>query len=249
VVGEERGQMLVTRTVHLFLIGLLTLLSPAHAGDEYPNGYVVDYPLPPTPPAAPELHIVVDKSEYTLTLFEDDTPIQHHRVIVGRDGRTPSMTTFAGAVILNPEWIVPEPLTPELVRIIQQQEDPIAYLQWRGFLPFRNNEVLDLDAIDWASLPTEGPYDFMIKQQVGPNNFIGQVLIVTDQDGYIQLHDTPDRHLFGEAIREFSAGCIRVEDIELLAAALIQRPVNRIIQSGKTAPFRLTTPIRVDIVD
>jgi murein L,D-transpeptidase YcbB/YkuD len=52
----------------------------------------------------------------------------------------------------------------------------------------------------------------------GPQNPLGRLMFAMDNDEFIYLHDTNERHLFGRAQRALSHGCIRVEQARPLAA-------------------------------
>ena len=62
-----------------------------------------------------------------------------------------------------------------------------------------------------------------VRQRPGPGNALGKVKIDMPNPHAIYLHDTPSKHLFGESSRAFSHGCIRVKDVERLAAELAER--------------------------
>lgn len=62
-----------------------------------------------------------------------------------------------------------------------------------------------------------------VRERPGPGNALGKVKIDMPNPHAIYLHDTPTKHLFGESSRAFSHGCIRVKDVESLAAELAER--------------------------
>lgn len=174
-------------------------------------------------------------------------------MIVGRAEReTPTMKTQFSRIVINPYWEVPQSLLYKLIAIINSHRDPVAYIESKSFRVLRDGEDVDPTTIDWATLPETGPYDFSIRQDPGPDNFIGRVLFVLEDTGEVQMHDTPDKELFDKPVREFSAGCIRVENPIDLAATLIDRPkemLDLLIQDGDQITYELSKPISVEIVD
>jgi murein L,D-transpeptidase YcbB/YkuD len=211
----------------------------------------IDYDLPPPPPPKPpRLHLLVDKSDYMLYVYEDDNKIHEHRVVVGRaDSPTPTIVSTIGTIVINPEWYVPEPLLSNLIKIIQSQSDPIGYMRRRKFVPYNDEGDISLEDIAWNDLSLSGPYPFSIRQSAGPDNFIGKVLMIIEDTAYAQLHDTPDKEMFDAAVREFSAGCIRVENIEELTERILDHPIDEMIKSGRTTALRILDPVEIDIRD
>ena len=61
-----------------------------------------------------------------------------------------------------------------------------------------------------------------VRQRPGPANALGKVKIDMPNSHSIYLHDTPSKALFAESSRAFSHGCIRVKDIDRLAAELLE---------------------------
>ena len=61
-----------------------------------------------------------------------------------------------------------------------------------------------------------------LRQRPGPGNALGKVKIDMPNPHAIYLHDTPSKNLFSEQSRAFSHGCIRVKDIDKLAAELLE---------------------------
>ena len=207
----------------------------------------------PTPKPDPVPSIVVNKTDYTLRVILEDETIVEHRVIVGRTGReTPTLNSKFSRIILNPVWRVPNMLLGDLIAIIKSKRDPISYINEMGFRIYRDEVEQDPEMIDWPSIPSSGPYDFIIEQDPGPDNMIGQVLFVLQETGEIQMHDTPNKSLFDKKIREFSAGCIRVDDAIGLATRMLKKTpeeVKELLDNGKKIAFDLTTPINITVVD
>ena len=56
----------------------------------------------------------------------------------------------------------------------------------------------------------EGRY--RVRQRPGPKNSLGLVKFVFPNDDNVYMHGTPAVSLFGRPRRDFSHGCIRVED-------------------------------------
>lgn len=66
-----------------------------------------------------------------------------------------------------------------------------------------------------------GNFRYRIRQEPGPKNSLGRVKFIFPNDYNVYLHDTPEDQLFGERVRAFSHGCIRVQEPAQLAALVL----------------------------
>lgn len=163
--------------------------------------------------------VMVDIAGYQLTYYRDDKPIWSSPVQVGLPYRsTPEFKSIITAVTLNPVWTVPPTIfwKDMLPRI---QKDP-------GYLAAHHLHALDLQGnpVDPQSVDWNDPRDIELRQDPGPGNALGRVLIVFPNDDAIYLHDTPHQAQFDDRQRAFSSGCIRVEHPRELAALLLDEP-------------------------
>jgi murein L,D-transpeptidase YcbB/YkuD len=69
---------------------------------------------------------------------------------------------------------------------------------------------VDPRSIHWEAM-NEKTIDFLLRQEGGPQNIMGQVKFLVPNKFNIYLHDTPYREDFAKNIRMFSHGCIRLE--------------------------------------
>jgi murein L,D-transpeptidase YcbB/YkuD len=130
---------------------------------------------------------------------DDGMPVIDMAAIIGRAGttRTPVFESRVTAVIVNPEWNVPESIAQNEI-LPALKRDP-NYLN-------RNHMEMQRDG---ASV--------RIRQLPGPWNSLGQIKLMLPNVHDVYLHGTPARELFARARRDFSHGCIRVEDPVALA--------------------------------
>ena len=56
-----------------------------------------------------------------------------------------------------------------------------------------------------------------VRQRPGPHNALGLVKFIFPNDDNVYLHGTPAQPLFARSRRDFSHGCVRVEDPAALA--------------------------------
>lgn len=168
-------------------------------------------------------------------------------VIVGRavDMQTPVFVDEMTHLILRPYWNVPRSIVRDEI-LPALQRDP-------GYLERHHMELVQGpgdDARVVAPLPRniallrEGT--LRLRQRPGPHNALGLAKFVFPNDANVYLHGTPAPRLFARARRDFSHGCVRVEDPVALAQwALRGRPEwtrERIV-----AGMHGTKPVRVDL--
>jgi murein L,D-transpeptidase YcbB/YkuD len=95
-----------------------------------------------------------------------------------------------------------------------------------------------------------------VREKPGPRNSLGLAKFIFPNSYDVYLHSTPEQELFSRSRRDFSHGCIRVEDPAQLAAwALRKNPgwdlkrIQAAMKTGKdNAQVNLAQPIPVLIV-
>ena len=112
-------------------------------------------------------------------------------------------------------------------------------------------KIIKASTIDWEKYNGYN-FPYFIRQRPGSSNSLGKIKFLFPNSYDIYLHDTPAKSLFGENKRDFSHGCIRIEEPLKLAEYLLRNDTNysvesikRIIDSGKEkyVPLKPRIPI------
>jgi len=174
--------------------------------------------------------IVVNIPEFVLRAYEvrDERIVVRleSKVIVGQalDTRTPLIDEDLRFIEFQPYWNVPPSIArKELVPRLRR--DP-GYWQREGFEFVGRGAGAAADPV-LADAKLQAVLDgsLRIRQRPGPRNALGDIKFVFPNHESIYLHHTPSVQLFGRARRDFSHGCIRVEQpVALASFALQDRP-------------------------
>lgn len=157
--------------------------------------------------------VVVDVAGAVLTYFRDGSPIWRTRVQVGRPTReTPLLKSEVTHFTFNPTWTVPPTILRE-DKLPVIRRDPGYLARNRMKVIGSGGRVIPPDEIDWSN-----PGGLILRQDAGPGNALGQVVIRFPNPFAVYLHDTPSKRLFDRNARSTSSGCVRVEGaLELVA--------------------------------
>ena len=179
--------------------------------------------------------ILVDAATATLWMYEGNRAVDSMRVVVGKPTlQTPMLAGYVRYAILNPYWNVPQDLVraniaPNVLR------RGVGYLKASGYevLSGWGSDAAPIEAakVDWRQI-ARGDGELRVRQLPGDGNFMGEVKFEFPNPLGIYLHDTPDKHLLREDQRQFSSGCIRLEDAQRLGRWLMQGP----LQAASDAP-------------
>ncbi|WP_299311134.1 L,D-transpeptidase family protein [uncultured Halomonas sp.] len=193
----------------------------------------------------PEAFVLVDIAGYRLSYFRPNGEIWQSRIVVGQPyRRTPSLRSEITHMTINPTWTVPPTILREDV-LPRVRRDP-SYLQSQNMRVLTpSGQRLNPWQVDW-----QNPGNVMIRQDPGPQNALGQVVIRFPNDHLVYLHDTPAQGLFAREQRAFSSGCIRVEGVLEFAQLLFDdtgsgQDVRALIASGQTRNVSLGRPMPV----
>lgn len=154
-------------------------------------------------------YVVINTAAFSMSLIEDGAARFTTRTVVGKAHRheTPEFVDELEYIVVNPTWNVPRSIATEEI-LPELRKDP-TYLE-------RNNmELLGADRpasmIDWSSV-TPRSFPWRIRQRPGPDNALGEVKFLFPNKYSIYMHDTPARRLFQRDRRDFSHGCVRLQD-------------------------------------
>ncbi|MBE0588722.1 MAG: L,D-transpeptidase family protein, partial [Hydrogenophaga sp.] len=199
--------------------------------------------------------IVVNIPEFVLRAYEvREGRIAVHqtmKIIVGKamDTRTPVFEEEMRSIEFSPYWNVPPSIAhsetvPKLLR------DP-------GYLAREDMEFVRPDGLVSTEVTPDVLAEVLagrarIRQRPGPKNALGAVKFSFPNRDHIYLHHTPAAQLFGKGRRDFSHGCVRVEQpVELALFVLQDMPqwteqrVREAMAAGQLQAVRLATPVPV----
>ena len=180
------------------------------------------------PDRAPERLAVVNVPGFRLYVFEHDStaarPALAMNVIVGQAGGrrgTPLFTGTMREVVFRPYWDVPPSIArKELIPLIRRDRS------------YADREALEIvrggddDAVVYPitedNLARVAAGTLRLRQRPGDNNALGLVKFVFPNDYNVYMHGTPAGELFAQTRRDFSHGCIRVEDPAALAELVLR---------------------------
>jgi L,D-transpeptidase YcbB len=199
--------------------------------------------------------IVINIPEFVLRAYEvqaERIVVQAQmKVIVGKalDTRTPLFDADLRFVEFSPYWNVP----PSIARgetVPRLRRDP-GYFAREGFEFVAPDGRVDT-TLSAANIDALQAGHLRIRQRPGPRNALGKVKFVFPNEQNIYLHYTPSIELFARDRRDFSHGCIRVEEPLALAEFVMQGmpdwPRERIVAAmdrGESTTVRVASPVRV----
>ena len=199
--------------------------------------------------------VVINIPEFVLRAYEvRDGRIRvqrEMRVIVGKayDTRTPLFDEDMRFIEFSPYWNVP----PSIARhetVPRLRRDP-GYFEQQGF-EFVAGDGHVQTALTPQALDAVLAGQLRIRQRPGERNALGDIKFVFPNRDNIYLHHTPATQLFDRARRDFSHGCIRVEQpVELATFVLQGMPqwtearIREAMSAGRSSTLRLDRPLPV----
>jgi hypothetical protein len=165
-------------------------------------------------------YILVDAATAQLWMYQDGQVAGTMKVIVGKRGtQTPLLAGTIHYVTFNPYWNIPTDVARRAVAPLVVKRG-VSYLKSARYEVTADwtpgGALLDPASVDWKAVAA-GTAEVHLRQLPGPRNMMGALKFGFVNDLGIYLHDTPNKGLFGKAKRNFSLGCVRVEDAKRLA--------------------------------
>jgi L,D-transpeptidase YcbB len=170
------------------------------------------------------LPVAVNIPEFVLRVFTPDHRIaMRMNVVVGKAVRheTPVFAENMKYIIFRPYWNVPLSITrAEIIPSIQKDG---GYLSKKGFeVTDQSGNVVTGGAVSADVLAQLRSGKLLVRQKPGPSNSLGLIKFIFPNEHNVYLHSTPAQSLFSQSRRDFSHGCIRLEQPAELAAWLLR---------------------------
>ena len=173
------------------------------------------------------------------------------KIIVGKamNTRTPLFVEQMRFIEFQPYWNVP----PSIARgeVVPRLRRDTAYFDREGFefVTAAGQVVTGLSAEMLDALLAGAA---RIRQRPGPRNALGDIKFVFPNRDNIYLHHTPSVQLFARDRRDFSHGCIRVEEPVALAMFVLQdmpqwteERIRQAMTQGEPSTLRLARALPV----
>lgn len=210
-----------------------------------------------TPLMTDKRMLVVNLPEFELRGLEINgdqvqIPLQMN-VIVGKslNTRTPMFDEQMRMIEFSPYWNVP----PSIARgetVPKLRRDP-GYFDRQGFeIVTRSGDVVTVLSEEQLGAVQRG--EARIRQRPGAQNALGDIKFIFPNNDNIYMHHTPSVGLFQRDRRDFSHGCIRVEQPVALAQFVLkdepewtQERIREAMENGKSRTIRLKNPLTVVI--
>ena len=160
--------------------------------------------------------IIVNLPEFVLHAYDEQhNPEFTMKVVVGKvvgEHQTPVFAHMMKYLIFRPYWNVPADIArKELVPHIAANQ---------GYLSTKNFEVTDTkgNVLTNYTAHQVAQGGVMVREKPGPKNSLGLVKFMFPNQYDVYLHSTPATELFNRTRRDFSHGCVRVQEPTKLAA-------------------------------
>jgi murein L,D-transpeptidase YcbB/YkuD len=165
----------------------------------------------------PRKFILVNIPAAQIEAVENDVVVSRHAGIVGKiDRPTPLLRSSIQQLNFNAVWHLPptvieKDLIPRGREMARRGQSVLVKFKIDAY--GGDGRKLDPTKVNWNA--AQG---LTFRQQPGPENPLGFVKLNFPNAHSVYMHDTPGRSLFGRSFRAASSGCVRVLEIEKLAA-------------------------------
>ena len=203
---------------------------------------------PPIVVNIPEFRLHADNEEYQWALSM--------KIVVGRayQHKTPVFANQIKSVIFRPYWNVP--LSIQRAEILPHIEKNPSYLLENSYeIVDRSGHVVSEGAVTDELKDSLRSGKLAVRQRPGPDNALGLVKFEFPNPYDVYMHGTPAEQLFSRSRRDFSHGCIRVEDPMALAAWILRdkpewtpEAIRNAMNGDKTIQVDIKDPIPVLIL-
>lgn len=198
-----------------------------------------------------ERRVAVNTADGALEAIDRGMPILVSKVVVGDEKhQSPILRARIVSVTVNPPWNVPYSIARK--EILPKLKKDASYLFDENIVILNGAEDDPFgQKVNWRAISAQR-FPYRLQQLPGPENSLGGIKLEMPNPFDVYLHDTPAKRLFARARRNYSHGCIRVEQALALASlALTGDPERAVadleekIAAGETRHLAVRKPLPV----
>lgn len=206
--------------------------------------------------ATAKKYVLVNIPAAHVEAVENGKIVARYAGVVGRDDRpTPLLVSSITSLNFNPVWrlpptVVSEDLIPRGRQMQKKGQNVLTKFQIDAY--DGTGKKVNPEAINWNKV-TPGTYSY--SQQPGKDNPLGFLKMNFNSAESVYMHDTPSERIFGRNYRSASSGCIRVHNIEHLAAWILagqpgwsEDQIAEMKESGRRLDLKLKRPVQLRFV-
>jgi L,D-transpeptidase YcbB len=168
--------------------------------------------------------VVVNLPEFRVRAMNPDGTIAFYKnVIIGKayGHKSPIFEKEIQYVVFRPYWeVTPSIQRNEIVPHIEKDPNYIAKHNFEVVTP--QGEIVTDNQVSPEVLEGIRSFHLMVRQKPGDTNSLGLVKIIFPNPDNVYLHGTDAPELFSQDVRDFSHGCIRVQNPEDLVAWVLR---------------------------
>jgi len=201
-------------------------------------------------------YVLVNAGDYSMVFVDGGQKVFESLVIVGTPkDPTPEIQSVMHGFQTNPYWTVPQSIAgEEYLPMLRRDPNALAAGGFKIFSSWSDNDSeLDPNTVDWNEIhPKAFPY--RIRQEPGASNALGYIFFGFANKYGIYMHDTANRWLFTEGSRNFSHGCIRLQNPLDFAEKVFKgrsgfdkAKVQQVIAAGQQAHYGFPEPVTLHV--
>jgi murein L,D-transpeptidase YcbB/YkuD len=201
-------------------------------------------------------YILVNAGDYSMVFVNDGKIAFQSQVIVGTPKHpTPEIQSTMYGFQTNPYWTVPQSISgDEYLPLLRRDPYALANQGFKIFASWSDNDSeVDPATVDWNSInPKAFPY--RVRQEPGAANALGYIFFPFQNNYGVYMHDTASRWLFTEGSRNFSHGCIRLQNpLDFVAkvfegrASFDRARVQKAIDGGEQVHYSFPESVKLHV--
>lgn len=198
----------------------------------------------------PSRYIIVNIAAFWLYVVDSGKIVHYTPVVVGKPlNKTPLFRDKMRYIEFNPTWTQPRSIVKN--ETIPKLKKDSAYLEKNHYILLDSKgNLIPTSNLDFKNL-SASKFPYMVRQEPGPWNALGEMKFMFPNKYDIYLHDTPSKSYFNKASRAYSHGCIRVQNPIALAVKLLEgtdydrKKIESVLKTHETTRVNLPEPIDI----